>query len=178
MKPEEKPATTLRPLGLTAKERTSPGFSPPPSRNSCCRRKEIVFKCQVPPTHPTAVHPVQAHKASRLDPPTLSTEGKIPIHARAPPTGALFPVESPLSVSPDGCPETPSSTGTARLLTCKPGFLQSTKRRVESELAMVMLVWGAGMTATAVRGTRLSEGSTVRRVFPEEKKKNTAYLGT
>lgn len=32
---------------------------------------------------------------------------------------------------------------------------------------MVMLVWGAGMTATAVRGTRLSEGSTVRRVFPE-----------
>lgn len=69
MKPEEKPATTLRPLGLTANERTSPGFSPPPSRNSCC----------------------------------------------------------------------------------KPGFLQSTKRRVESELAMVMLVCGAGMTATAVR---------------------------
>lgn len=33
---------------------------------------------------------------------------------------------------------------------------------------MVMLVWGAGMTATAVRGTRLSEGSTVRRVFPEK----------
>lgn len=34
---------------------------------------------------------------------------------------------------------------------------------------MVMLVWGAGMTATAVRGTRLSEGSTVRMVFPGKK---------
>lgn len=31
---------------------------------------------------------------------------------------------------------------------------------------MVMLVWGAGMTATAVRGTRLSHGSIMRRVFP------------
>ena len=39
MKPEEKPATTLRPLGLTARERTSPGFSPLLRRNSCCRQR-------------------------------------------------------------------------------------------------------------------------------------------
>lgn len=74
MKPEEKPATTLRPLGLTAKERTSPGFSPPPSRNSCCRRKEVAF-VQVPPiatTHTTAAHPIQAHQACRPDPHTPS----------------------------------------------------------------------------------------------------------
>lgn len=88
-----------------------------------------------------------------------------PTHSAA---TAVFLVESPLSVFPDWC-RGPQHAATARLLTCKPGFLQSTKRRVESELAMVMLVWGAGMTATAVRGTRLSEGSTVRRVFPEER---------
>lgn len=98
MKPEEKPATTLRPLGLTAKERTSPGFSPPPSRNSCCRRKEVAFKRQLPPittTHPTAAHPTKAYEASRPDPPTLPTE-EIPIRARAPPKGCHCSVPGPL----------------------------------------------------------------------------------
>lgn len=37
MKPEEKPAITLRPLGLTAKQRISPAFTPPAKRNSCCK---------------------------------------------------------------------------------------------------------------------------------------------
>jgi hypothetical protein len=134
-----------------------------------------VFKCPSPSitaTHPTAAHPIQAHETSRPDPPTPSPEEKSPIRASAPPTQGCLSLQrswwSPLSVFPDWYLETPSSPGTAPLLTCKPGFLQSTKRRVESELAMVMLVCGAGMTATAVRGTRLSEGSTVRRVFPEK----------
>lgn len=37
MKPEEKPAATLRPLGLTARQRMSPALAPLASRNSCCR---------------------------------------------------------------------------------------------------------------------------------------------
>lgn len=37
MKPEEKPAATLRPLGLTARQRMSPALGPLASRNSCYR---------------------------------------------------------------------------------------------------------------------------------------------
>lgn len=38
MKPEEKPAMTLRPLGLTARQRMSPALAPLARRNSCCKR--------------------------------------------------------------------------------------------------------------------------------------------
>jgi hypothetical protein len=63
MKPEEKPATTLRPLGLTARERTSPGFSPPPSRNSCCKQKETVLRGHHL-SHPPFLRPCSPPKPS------------------------------------------------------------------------------------------------------------------
>lgn len=44
MKPEEKPAITLRPLGLTAKQRMSPALTPLARRNSCCKRERPVTK--------------------------------------------------------------------------------------------------------------------------------------
>lgn len=39
MNPDEKPAITLRPLGLTAKQRMSPALTPLAKRNSCYRRQ-------------------------------------------------------------------------------------------------------------------------------------------
>lgn len=42
MKPEEKPAITLRPLGLMAKQRMRPAFTPLARRNSCCKRDQLL----------------------------------------------------------------------------------------------------------------------------------------
>lgn len=126
MKPEEKPATTLRPLGLTAKERTRPGFSPPPSRNSCCRRREIVFKGSPhhhpPPCSPSHSSPQdQEARPSRLHPWKgkflVSTPSQSSTHRAA---TTVFLVESSLSFFPDRCLETPSNTGN-----CTPPDLQA-----------------------------------------------------
>lgn len=52
MKPEEKPAMTLRPPGLTARQRMSPALTPLARRNSCCnthspaRSGDMAFKGQ------------------------------------------------------------------------------------------------------------------------------------
>lgn len=116
---------------------------------------ELRCRCCSNPLLPEVLLTHQAHTAGRSEPLSPIKRELLPSQARvlpAPPQPLGFATVGDLSpnrsyahalFSLGSLPTSRHSgqgSGSWTPLTCSPGFLQSTKRRVESELAMVMLV--------------------------------------